>query len=189
MTAAYMTGGFLAGLVGQQLRTSSALGAWRGTITTFAGVGVVGLGLWAGATAGAPVLCRLPGKFPRLMTQWGKGSKPLGSFAAGFLFSLGCLACFGGAVFASLMLYVGATASPLEGALLLGLFSLGVAVPFLLAAGWAGKAVPFLENMQRYTPILALATSTIMIAFGLLMIADRFHWVSGLLVRWIPFLT
>lgn len=184
VTIAYTAGGALAGLAGQQLQTSGALGAWSRGIAVTAGLAIVGLGLWTGATAGAPVLCRLPVGSRRP----GKGLGVLSSVAMGFVFSLGCLACFGGAIFASLLLYAGSIGSPLQGALLLGLFSLGVGVPFMAAALAWTRSLPLLDKLQRFAPAIALVTSTIMISFGLLMIADRFHWVSGQLTRWLPFL-
>lgn len=185
MAAAYTAGGALAGFAGQQLQVTGALGAWSRPVAAAAGVAVVGLGLWTGASAGAPVLCKLP--LPSL-ARTGRRAGALGSMAMGFVFSLGCLQCFGGAIFASLLLYVGSLGSPLQGALMLGLFSLGVGLPFLLAAATWSRALPLMEKLQRYTPALALVTSAIMVSFGLLMIADRFHWVSSLLVRWLPFL-
>lgn len=185
MTAAYTVGGALAGLVGQRLQSAGAVGAWSRPIAITAGIAVVGLGLWSGAAAGAPMLCKLP--FPAL-TRMSKRAGALGSMAMGFVFSLGCLQCFGGAIFAGLLLYAGSLGSPLQGAAMLGLFSLGVAVPFLAAAAAWSRILPIVERLQRYVPTVSLVTSVVMVAFGILMITDRFHWVSGLLVRWLPFL-
>lgn len=185
MTAAYTAGGALAGLAGQRLQDFGALGSWGRGIAIMAGIGIVGMGIWTGASAGAPMLCKLP--IPSL-ARMSRRAGALGAMAMGFVFSLGCLSCFGGAIFASVILYAGNLGSPVQGALLLGLFSLGIGVPFLAAAAAWSRINPLLEKVRRYTPAIALGTSVVMISFGFLMIADKFHWLSSFLVRWIPFL-
>jgi cytochrome c-type biogenesis protein len=185
MTVAYTTGGALAGLAGQRLQDFGALGSWGRGIAITAGIGIVGMGIWTGASAGAPMLCKLP--IPAL-TKMSRRAGALGAMAMGFVFSLGCLSCFGGAIFASVILYAGSLGSPLQGALLLGLFSLGIGVPFLAAAAAWSRIGPLLDKLQRYTPVIALGTSVVMVSFGFLMIADKFHWLSSLLIRWLPFL-
>jgi cytochrome c biogenesis protein CcdA len=92
-----------------------------------AGVGILLLGIWVGASSGAPGLCRLP-----RIAAFGSGSPWLDRFKMMFLgsaFAIGCSTCFGGALFISLMIYVGSTGSAAVGALALFLFSAGIAIP------------------------------------------------------------
>ncbi|HEY3365553.1 MAG TPA: cytochrome c biogenesis protein CcdA [Symbiobacteriaceae bacterium] len=185
MTLAYSAGGALAGYAGQRLADLGALGAWNRPISITAGMLVVGMGLWTGAQGGAPMLCKLP--LPKL-TKMSKRAGAFGAMAMGFVFSLGCLQCFGGALFASLILYAGSLGSPVQGALLLGVFSIGIALPFLAAAAAWSRVSPLIDKIQRYQGAVALASSVMMVAFGLLMVADKFHWMSSLLIRWFPFL-
>lgn len=185
VVVAYTLGGFLAGLVGNMLQASSVLGRWGQPVAVASGVILIIMGLYTGAAGRAPVLCRLP--LPRL-ARFARDGGAWRTAAMGFLISLGCLQCFGGAIFASLLLYVGSLGSPLLGALMLFLFSLGVAVPFLGAALAWSRVTPYLERIERITPYLSLGSSALMVLFGVLMVLDRFHYVSGVVLRWLPFL-
>lgn len=185
VSIAYTLGGAMAGVVGQYLQSSTVLGASSRPVALAAGIAIVAMGLYTGASARAPGLCKLP--LPAL-TRWARGRGGMGSLTMGFAIALGCLQCFGGAIFASLLIYVGSLGSPLMGAGMLFLFSLGLAVPFLLAALAWSRVTPLLPRLARVTPYIALGSSIVMIFLGGLMIADRFHWVSALVLRWMPFL-
>lgn len=182
---AYTAGGALAGTVGKYLQESGVLGAWNRPVSIAAGAAIVIMGLYTGAAARAPMICKLP--LPR-MTRFAHGKGGPGTMVMGAAIALGCLQCFGGAIFASLLAYVGSLGSPLLGAGMLFLFSLGVAVPFLLSAFAWSRVAPHLARLERVTPLIALGSSLIMVSLGLLMIADRFHWVSNLVLRLFPFL-
>lgn len=182
---AYALGGALAGLVGQYVEASGVLGEYSRPMAAVAGIVIVAMGVYTGAAARAPMLCKLP--LPRL-TKFAAGKGGFGTMITGFAIALGCLQCFGGAIFASLLVYVGSVGSPLMGAGMLALFALGVGVPFILAAfAWA-EVVPYLHKVERVTPYIALASSGLMILLGVLMIADKFHWVSGWILELMPFL-
>ncbi len=96
--------------------------------------------------------------------------------AAGF--SLGCMTCFSGAIVATLLVYVGALGSAAVGAAVLFMFSLGVAIPFLLAALYLSRVIPAMTYLARHAPLLGLASMAIIIAFGLVLITDNFHVLS-----------
>ncbi len=57
----------------------------------------------------------------------------------GVTFATGCMTCFGSAVLIGMVVYVGLAGSPLVGAALLFLFSLGMGVPLIIGALAAGK--------------------------------------------------
>ncbi|MFZ5827490.1 MAG: cytochrome c biogenesis protein CcdA [Bacillota bacterium] len=182
---AYAAGGALAGLVGQYVEASGVLGNYSRPMAFVAGVVIVVMGVYTGAAARAPMLCKLP--LPRL-TRFAAGKGGFGTMVTGFAIALGCLQCFGGAIFASLLIYVGSVGSPLMGAGMLSLFALGVGIPFILAAFAWSEVVPYLSKVERITPYLALASSGLMILLGVLMIIDKFHWISGWMIELMPFL-
>jgi cytochrome c-type biogenesis protein len=101
----------------------------------------------------------------------------------GSAFAIGCSTCFGGALFISLMIYVGAVGSPWLGAASLFLFSLGIAIPYLLAAFFLSRALPLLNSLQKATPLIGLVCSVVLISFGVILITDNFHVPSSLLYR------
>jgi len=101
----------------------------------------------------------------------------------GSAFAVGCSTCFGGALFMSLMIYVGTVGSASLGALALFLFSLGMAIPYLLAAFFLSRGLPLLSSLQRVASGVGLVSSVVLIFFGVILITDNFHIPSNLLYR------
>jgi cytochrome c-type biogenesis protein len=96
-------------------------------------------------------------------------------------YALGCTACFGGAIVATLIIYVGAIGSAAIGAGIMLTFSIGVAIPFLLAAWYISRmdsALIFLASKAR---AISLVSMVLIIIFGLILITDNFHVVSDLI--------
>lgn len=186
ISAAYTLGGVLAGYIGRAIQVGNVLGTYGRYVAIGAGLFIVLMGLRSVVQSEAPLVCKmnLPGQ--QRLTRWKTG--PFAPFLMGFLMSLGCLQCFGGALFASLLVYVGSLSSPGLGALMLFLFSLGVALPFLGAAVAWERIRGWLDGMDRWMQNVSLVSGVLMMAFGVLMVVDKFHWVSGLVLRWLPFL-
>jgi cytochrome c biogenesis protein CcdA len=81
------------------------------------------------------------------------------------------------------MIYVGAVGSPWIGAFSLFLFSLGIAVPYLLAAYFLSRALPILNSLHRAASVVGLVCSVVLIFFGVILMTDNFHVPSNLLYR------
>ena len=71
---------------------------------------------------------------------------PIGAYVVGLAFAFGWTPCVG-PVLAAILFTAGAQGDPAQGALLLFVYALGIGVPFVAAAAFAG---PFLELMKRY---------------------------------------
>jgi len=181
-TIVFTATGSLAGLAGQKLQSSGWMESLNRPLMIAAGVGVLLLGIWVGANAGAPGLCRLPGFGCASRTR----SKLLDGLKAMFMgsaFAVGCSTCFGGALFISLMIYVGAVGSASLGASALFLFSLGIAIPYLLAAIFLSRALPILSSLRNAAPYVGLVCSVVLVFFGVILITDNFHVPSNFLYR------
>ena len=81
----------------------------------------------------------------------------LGSFLIGVTFSLGWTPCIG-PVLASILLIASTTSTLTEGMYLLGLYSLGLAIPFFAAALLVGR---ILHLMQKYGWVLKYSSYVI----------------------------
>lgn len=176
-TILFTAAGALAGLAGATLQ--STWDAWTRPLAIGSGAVIILLGLWMAVRSRSPLVCKLP-----LVRN--KFSKPASgknefwrSSLAGLSFAVGCSTCFGGALIATLLLYVGTLGSIWEGALILFFFSLGVGIPFLLAAALLTRALPMMRGLQRAVPVIGLVSSIVMVVFGLLLITDNFHIVSA----------
>jgi cytochrome c biogenesis protein CcdA len=186
ITAAYVAGGVLAGYLGRTIQVSNVLGEYGRWIAAVSGALIIWMGFRAVLSSQEPVLCKMPMPLIGRLARWKMG--PATPFLMGFLISLGCLQCFGGAIFASLLLYVGSLGSPGLGALMLLLFSLGVGVPFLAAALAWEKVAARLAELSKVMQTVSLISGVMMMSFGVLMLFDKFHVVSSLVIRWLPFL-
>lgn len=180
-TIVYTAGGAMAGMIGRSLQSLGWLQSWNRPLSMAAGVVMLLLGWRVAVNARAPMVCRLP-LASRLKSEGGTGL--LGSMMTGFAFAFGCLSCFGATVLPALLLYAGATGSVLQGTLIMVIFSLGVTVPFLLAALGLGRILPLLGRLEKATPWLGLASGVVMMGFGLLMITYRFHMASSFIYKW-----
>src|SRR5260370_11803175 len=146
-TIVFTATGSLAGLAGEKLHISGFMENWNRPLGIASGLGMLIVGVWVGASAGAPGLCRLPVPAKLLARRpWLDRLKVMFMVSA---FALGCSTCFGGALFISLMIYVGTVGSPLLGALALFLFCLGIAAPYLLGAVFLSRSFPLLNSVQR----------------------------------------
>ncbi len=107
-------------------------------------------------------------------------SKPIGlagSFLIGVTFSFGWTPCIG-PVLASILLIASTSNTVMQGFYLLSLYSLGLAVPFFIAALLVGR---ILQLMQRYGWIMKYASWVIgglLIAVGLLLVTGYFARLS-----------
>jgi cytochrome c biogenesis protein CcdA len=181
-TVVFTVAGLLAGLAGEKLQTSGVMDAWNRPLAVAAGVGILLLGLWVGANSGAPGFCRLPLAALPARRRW---TDALKAMFLGSAFAIGCSTCFGGALFISLMIYVGAVGSAALGALALFLFSIGIAIPYLLAAAFLSRALPLVSSLQRAASVVGLVCSVALIFFGVILITDNFHVPSDFLYRFV----
>jgi len=180
-TIVFTATGSLAGLAGEKLHISGFMENWNRPLGIASGLGMLIVGLWVGASAGAPGLCRLP--LPVMLRARRPWLDRLKVIFMGSAFAVGCSTCFGGALFISLMIYVGTVGSPFLGALALFLFSLGIALPYLLAAVFLSRALPLLNSVNRAAGLVGLVCSFVLVFFGVILITNNFHVPSNLLYR------
>jgi cytochrome c-type biogenesis protein len=173
--------GALAGVAGQRLESSGVLEHWSRPLGILAGVGILLLGVTVAVNSDASGICRLPSLLSRPMSSGRLDA--LKMMFMGSAFAVGCSTCFGGALFMSLMIYVGTVGSASLGALALFLFSVGMAVPYVLSALFLSRALPILNSLQRVASGVGLVSASVMIFFGVILITDNFHIPSNLLYR------
>jgi cytochrome c-type biogenesis protein len=181
-TIPYTAGGALMGGMGQIL-AGSALLTPTGPIAEAAGVLMIIMAGVVAYRARAPLVCRLP--LPGAVRRSNRLGI-LGPFVSGFAIATGCLACFGGAILGVLLVYAGLLGSPVLGGLAMLTFSLGLAVPFLLAALGLSWTLPLALRLQRATPAIGLVSAAAMLFFGVSMATGNFHLVSGWLYQHLP---
>ncbi len=93
---------------------------------------------------------------------------------SGVAFAIGWTPCIGPTLAA--ILTVAAGGSPENGAVLLGVYSLGLGIPFLLFGLAFTRALGLVRFLRRRWRLVSLASGALLVAFGVLL-------ATGLLVR------
>ena len=182
LTALFTLTGAGIGHAGKQMQMFFAV--WSPTLSIISGIIVILMGLWVGIRSRAPFVCRL---VPEKMLQGSSGGTAsyFGSALIAVGFSLGCITCFGGAIIATLLIYVGSLGSALVGATVMFGFSMGVVIPFLLAAFFLSRTMPLLSKIHQYAPTIGFIGMLVIVAFGVVLVTDNFHALSDLIYPWL----
>src|SRR5262245_46729130 len=106
------------------------------------------------------------------------GKSPLGAFVIGFAFAFGWTPCLGPIISAILVL-AGSTDTVAKGVLLLWIYSLGLAVPFLLTSLLIDRFLSFYGSFRKYLNVLEVGSGVVLIALGALILAGRFTLLSS----------
>ncbi len=139
---------------------------WRDLVSRGAGVLLIIFGLTMLGALKIPFLMNEKHiKLPRFITI----GRPESSFLIGALFALGWTPCIG-PILGTVLLFASASATALQGALLLCLFSLGLALPFLVTAYLIGTAGPFFARMQGAVALLSKVAGGMLVVFGVYML-------------------
>jgi len=107
-----------------------------------------------------------------------KGSSTTwGAFVIGFAFAFGWTPCVG-PILSAILVLASAQSSVAKGILLLTIYSLGLAVPFLLTAFGIERFMKFYTGFRRYMHAVEVASGGLLIALGLLLVFGRFTLLS-----------
>ena len=108
------------------------------------------------------------------------GSTALGSFAVGFAFAFGWTPCIG-PILATILVFAGAQETVLKGVLLLAVYSLGLAVPFLLTSLGVDRFLGFYTKFRRHLHTVEVVSGVLLIAVGVLIFMNNLKLLSGYL--------
>lgn len=112
---------------------------------------------------------------PKIFTP----GNPMAAFLIGTTFALGWTPCVG-PILASVLLLATTKATVISGGLLLAVFSLGLAIPFLLVAflfSHANKVIPQMQVVSKWITVIG---GLFLILVGVLILSDNF----GLVVQY-----
>lgn len=155
---------------------STEIGQWasqyKSTLARVAGVVIIVFGL------------HLTGIFPIKFLYADKrlhgvkgGSTPWGAFVIGFAFAFGWTPCVG-PILGAILLLAGAQNSVHQGILLLTVYSLGLAVPFLLFALLIERFMKFYGGFRRYMHAIEVGSGALLMALGVLLVLGKFTMLA-----------
>lgn len=119
-------------------------------------------------------------QIPFLLKGGVKTPKYSSGFFLGIAFSAAWTPCVG-PVLGSILIIAGTEGSALQGGILLMLYSLGIAIPFMLFALFWGKLVSYIKYIAKISWYINKAAGFILVILGFLIMTGRFTWLSKLL--------
>jgi cytochrome c-type biogenesis protein len=148
---------------------------YRTTLTHIGGIVIIFFGLWMIGVFKADLLQRT---FKFTLPKTFEPGKPLSSAIIGAIFALGWTPCIGPILGGVLTLALNSGTS-LAGAILLAVFSLGLAIPFLLTALLLERTLTLVKGLNKHIRMISIIGGICLVLIGLLMLTDNF----GILIR------
>lgn len=146
----------------------------RGPLLAAGGVALAVMGLRQVGLLRLPLLER--DRRPLLGRLRGGGTLA-GAFAFGAAFALGWTPCVGPVLGGVLTYAASASATPARGALLLGTYAAGLALPLVAVAAMAPRALAWLDRVKPHLRKVEVATGVVLVLAGGLLATDRLAWL------------
>ena len=116
-----------------------------------------------------------------------KSSNVFSSFLVGMAFAFGWTPCIG-PILGSILILASTTESIYEGIMLLTFYSLGLAIPFILAGYAIQKFLLISKNIKQKMNIITKTGGVLLFLTGILIITNQLQAIGFYLLEYIPFL-
>jgi cytochrome c-type biogenesis protein len=204
-SAVFMTLGLSFSLVGQALiQYQEAIRMVAGLLIAFFGVYISGAleylakvadvaeKKWSGQPVLGllPIICRplLVGRYLTRSLQFHIGNRPagyVGAMLVGFSFAVGWTPCVG-PILGAILALASSTAHITSGLLLLGAYSVGLGIPFLLSAVAINSFFHFFSKFKRYIEIVHIGGGLLLILVGILIFTGYLTVLNSLAIQFTP---
>ncbi|MFQ3573306.1 MAG: cytochrome c biogenesis protein CcdA [Thermodesulfovibrionales bacterium] len=106
-------------------------------------------------------------------------STMLGAFLLGVVFAAGWTPCIG-PILGSILLYTATQGSSDQGFRLLAVYSLGLAIPFVLSACMLNVFFSYTRRLSGFMNVFSKIIGLVLVIFGLLLLFDKVSYLSTL---------
>ena len=175
-TTVFVSLGAGASTIGQLLRT------WQEPLAMAAGVLIILMGLNFLGILRIPLLSREA----RFQSR-GKPASNLAAYLMGLAFAFGWTPCIG-PVLGPILTLAGGRETVGEGALLLAVYSLGLGIPFLIAAMFSGAFMRFLSKFKVHLGKVEKVIGGLLVVAGVLFLTGGIQTASYWLLERFPIL-
>ena len=107
------------------------------------------------------------------------------SLVVGLAFAAGWSPCIG-PILAGILALASQSSGTMQGAWLLFVYSMGLAVPFFVTAFAFGSVLPVLARIKRFLPAVEMAAGAFMIATGVVLATNSFLRIAGWFYQFVP---
>lgn len=119
--------------------------------------------------------------FEKRLLPFGKFNSSFSAVLIGMAFATGWTPCIG-PILSSILIYAGSMDTIGKGVMLLLIYSLGFAVPFLLAAFTIGEISKYIAKFSKYLSVIPIISGLILIIMGVLVLTDKLSLFSKLIL-------
>jgi len=105
-----------------------------------------------------------------------KPANILGSFIIGTVFAIGWTPC-AGPILGTILTYAGTQETVGKGIFLLGSYSLGLAIPFLVSGLAVNLFLRGFQKIKKYSRLISVVTGGLLIIFGILILTGKFQFI------------
>lgn len=104
----------------------------------------------------------------------------LTTFLIGLFFAIACSHCIGPILY-SMLIFAGSTGSAYSGMYIMFLFSMGLAIPYLIVGLTLNKSLKLIRKIMKYQKIISYIVGSILLVFGIMMLFNKF----SIIVEWL----
>jgi cytochrome c-type biogenesis protein len=108
------------------------------------------------------------------------GKSPLGAFVVGFAFAFGWTPCLG-PIISAILIMAASAETVTKGVMLLWVYSLGLAVPFLLTSLLIDRFLSFYSRFRKHLHTLEVCSGVLLMVLGTLILTRHFTVLSSYL--------
>lgn len=181
-------GAFVLGFVTMFVIFGAAAGALgdfladhRAIASAVAGSILVLVGLHLGRMVRVPWLDR-----DTRISSLARPTGPLGAYVVGLAFAFGWSPCIG-PILAAILTLAAARESVAYGTALLAVYGVAMALPFMVAAAFAGPFVRVADRLHAHGRIIERVTAALVIVTGVLIMTGSFWHIGLWMLRALPF--
>ena len=109
----------------------------------------------------------------------------VGAYVMGLAFAFGWTPCVG-PVLAAILFVAGSEDTAMRGAALLGAYSLGIGVPFVLAAVFASRFIGAAQKFKRHMHKVEMAMGALLVVTGILFMTGQMSRIAQWLIDTFP---
>lgn len=122
-----------------------------------------------------------------LNTEGVKATRGFGALLLGSAFAFGWTPCVG-PILGAILAMAGAQHNVMHGVALLGIYSLGLGIPFLLAAAATNHFIRWMQDFRRHLHAVEFVSGILLMIVGTLIFMGSFSTLSAWLLKYAPFL-
>ena len=109
----------------------------------------------------------------------------VGAYVVGLAFAFGWTPCVG-PILAAILFVAGSEGTAARGAMLLAVYSLGIGIPFILAALFASRFLSWAARFRRHMHKVEMAMGGLLVVTGILFITGQMATISYWLLETFP---